>query len=249
MNVAAVQFKGRRDDFEGSLRALTALARQAAPGADLLVLPEMAATQYLFTDEAEARIHAEVADGPTLAALAPVAADAGCWLVAGFPERDGDALYNSALVIDPAGELVFVYRKTLLYPPDESWARPGDNGYRVFEAAGGRFTVGICMDLNDDRFIDFCAAADVRAVALATNWLHNDDKIDTWVYWAWRMEPVGAALVAANTWGPERDIAFCGRSCVLDQRTIHAAAEPTGDAVLRASLPPRPPSGGRPGRP
>ncbi len=237
MNVAAVQFKGRRDDFDSSLRRLVALATHAADGADLVVLPELAATQYLFDDASEARAHAEPADGPTFAALSPVAAQAGCWVVAGFPELDGDALYNSALVIDPQGDLAFVYRKTLLYPADESWACPGDSGYRAFDTGAGRFTVGICMDLNDDGFVDWCANADVRVVALATNWLESDDDLDTWVYWAWRMQGLDAALVTANTYGPERDIVFCGRSCVLDERVVYAAADVTGDAVIRAALP------------
>ncbi len=238
VRVAAVQFKGVREDFEGSLTQLAAFARVAAHGSDLVVLPEMAATQYLFTDEAEARAHAEPAEGPTLAALAPVAAEAGCWLVCGFPEVDADALFNSALVIDPTGALRFVYRKTLLYPADMSWARPGDSGYRAFDADAGRFTLGVCMDLNDDAFVEWCAGSGARVVALPTNWLVSDEDVDTWAYWAWRMDPVGAALVAANTYGPERDIVFCGRSVVLDDRVVHAAAPVVGDGVVRASLAP-----------
>ena len=238
MRVAAVQFKGARGALGASLEHLVALARSAARGADLVVLPELAATQYLFTDEAEALAHAEPADGPTLAALAPVAAEAGCWMVCGFPEVDGGALFNSALVIDPAGALRFVYRKTLLYPADKSWAQPGDSGYRAFDTDAGRFTLGVCMDLNDDAFVAWCATSGARVVALPTNWLVSRDDVDTWAYWAWRMDPVGAALVAANTYGAERDVMFCGRSVVLDERVVHAAAPVAGDAVIRASLAP-----------
>jgi len=238
MNVAAVQFKGSRSDHPGSLQRLRELAREAAVGADLVVLPELAATQYLFADAAAARLHAEPADGPTLAALGPVAAEAGCWLVVGFPEVEGDALFNSALVIDPRGALQFTYRKTLLFDCDWTWARPGDSGYRAFDTDAGRFTPGICMDLNDDEFVNWCAGSGARTIALATNWI-LDPTGDTWRYWAWRVEPTGAALVAANTYGCEGEVHFCGRSLVLDQRVVLAAAPETGDAVVTATLPPR----------
>ncbi len=243
MNVAAVQFKGNREDSAGTLARLSALAEVAAEGADLVVLPEMALTQYLFESAEHARLYAERADGPTFAALSPIAKAHGCWLTVGLPEVDGDALFNSALVIDPAGELRFTYRKTLLFEADETWARPGDSGYVRFDTDAGSFAVGICMDLNDDRFVLWCRDAGVDVVALPTNWLHEEES-DVWRYWAWRMAPLqGAALVAANTWGAEAETVFCGRSAVLQRRTVLAAAPPVGNAVIRAGLLASPPGG------
>jgi predicted amidohydrolase len=214
---------------------LSDLAHRAAGAADLLVLPEMAATGYLFSDPEHARQVAEPARGPTLAALAPVAREAGVWLVCGFPEREADALFNSALVINPSGELAFVYRKTLLYEADENWARPGDSGYQSFDSQAGRFGVGICMDFNDDRFIDWCTGADLDLVALPTNWL--DEGTDVWPYWAWRLSPLpGVTLVAANTWGTEGDIRFSGRSVVLRDRMVHAAAALEGNCAILCDI-------------
>ena len=158
----------------------------------------------------------------------------GSWLVAGFPEVEGDRLFNSALVLDPTGELRFVYRKTLLYEEDLHWATPGDSGYATFDTEAGDFTVGICMDLNDDRFVAWCAQARPRAVAFPTNWVEEGHRV--WPYWAWRLDGTGSALVAANSWGPEGHTAFRGESAIIDARTVLAAAPPTGDGVLRADL-------------
>lgn len=235
MKVAAVQFKARKGQFEQALDRLSALTEAGAQHADLVVLPEMAATGYLFDSPEAARAVAEPARGPTFARLSPIAAAHGAWIVCGFPERDKDALFNSALIINPAGELAFTYRKTLLYEADVPWACEGDSGYRAFDTELGRFAVGICMDLNDDAFIEWCAAAQLRAIAFPTNWL--DEGTDIWPYWAWRAEPTHAALIAANTYGPEGEILFHGRSCVLDGRVIRAASESTGDDVIVATLP------------
>ncbi|HHO54306.1 MAG TPA: carbon-nitrogen hydrolase family protein [Deltaproteobacteria bacterium] len=250
MQVAAVQFKATPGDVAGSLRRCRALASQAARGADLVVLPEMAATGYIFEDRAAVAAVAEPAQGPTLDALAPIARAHRCWLVAGFPELDGGDLFNSALVIDPQGVLAWVYRKTLLYEEDLHWATPGGSGYRAFETAGGRFGVGICMDLNDDRFVAWLLEQRLDAIAFPTNWVHSDE-VDVWRYWAWRLAGLDAALVAANTWGSGRcsrgQTRFSGRSTVLQRRTILAALPATGDGVIQASL--SPPVSGGPGGP
>ena len=243
MRVAAIQFKARRSaspmaDLDRSRDALVALAQRAAPGRDLVVLPEMAATGYIFADAAAVGAVAEASDGPTLRALAPVAREHRCWLVAGFPERDGDRLYNSAIVVNPRGDLAEVYRKTLLYDEDLHWATPGDTGYVAFDTGSGRFGVGICMDLNDDAFVAWVAGAELDAVAFPTNWVHEGSDIDLYTYWAWRMAPVeSVALVAANTWGVEGQTRFSGRSCVLHRRRILGQLPETGDGIVRVTLP------------
>jgi len=237
MRVAAIQFRARKGDKVGSLSSLAALAEQAGrERAELIVLPEMAATGYVFADRAAVDAVAEPADGETCAALAPVARAHRAWIVAGFPERDGDKRFNSALVLDPSGALRFVYRKTMLFDLDRTWCDVGDSGYASFDAAGGRFTVGICMDLNDDRFTSWCAGAGARAIAFPTNWLDQGRRI--WEYWAWRLERVASALVAANTWGVEERVPFRGESAILDGTVLRAMAPRRGDAVLVADLPP-----------
>lgn len=236
IDLLAVQYKPPRGRRAEALAALCGAVTAAAPrpGA-LIVLPEMAATGYLFASAAEVAAVAEPADGPTFRALAAVAKATRCWLVAGFPEAARDRFFNSALVIDPTGARRFVYRKTLLYDADRAWASPGDSGYARFDADGFDFTVGICMDLNDDAFVAWCAACRARAVAFPTNWIEEHE--DVWAYWAWRTAALPGALVAANTYGPEGAIAFSGRSAILRRGRVLAAAPATGDVVVRARLP------------
>ena len=234
MRVAAVQFRPTKGDKASSLAHLVRLATAAARGAHLVVLPEMAATGYVFPGPEAVRPLAETPDGPTFQALSRVAADAGAWVVAGLPERDGERLYNSALVISPSGSLEFTYRKTLLFQLDTTWASPGDSGYRYFATDAGTFGVGICMDLNDDRFIAWCRGSSLRAIAFPTNWVAQG--VPVWPYWAWRLVGVDAALVAANTWGQDGEVAFAGRSAVVRGRDVLAAAAATGDGIIRAEL-------------
>ncbi len=234
MIAAAIQFKATKGDWNQSLHRISPYIEAAAGPCDLVVLPEMALTGYLFDSVEAAMQVAEAPDGPTYQALAPYAKKGNCYLVAGFPEKDGDDVFNSALVIDPRGKLEFVYRKTLLYEADFPWATPGDSGYPLIKTEHGEFAVGICMDLNDDAFIEWLERNQPRAVAFPTNWLDQDYNI--WGYWAWRLGNLQCALVAANSYGPEGDIAFRGESAILQQRTILAAAPRIGDDLIAAPL-------------
>lgn len=232
MRVAAVQFKPDKTQLVASRERLVALTRRAAKDCDLVVLPEMAITGYIFPDAAAVRAVAEPATGPTFQALSVVAAEAQCWIVGGFAEIDGTHLYNSAWIIDRTGTLRFVYRKTLLFESDEHWATPGNSGYAQFDTGAGTFGVGICMDLNDDAFVCWCADTPLTAIAFPTNWL--DQGTDVWPYWAWRLEASPAALVAANTYGFEGEVLFHGRSVILEQRQVLASAPAEGDGIIRA---------------
>lgn len=234
MRVAAVQFKADRSDLNGSRAALAAAVARAAVGSDLVVCPEMAATGYVFRDAAHAATVAEDPQGPTFQLLQPHARSQGAWVVAGFPERDGGRLYNSAMVIDASGELVFVYRKTLLFDADQTWAQPGDTGYAAFDTAFGRFGVGICMDLNDPEFVAWSASAGLDALAFPTNWI--DEGADVWPYWRWRAALARTTLIAANTYGPDAPLSFVGQSAVLNARGVIAAGPHRGEAIVRATL-------------
>ena len=56
--------------------------------------------------------------------------------------------YNSAVMVDPSGAVVKVFRKHFLYKADTPWADEGAGFEYVDVPALGRIAVGICMDLN-----------------------------------------------------------------------------------------------------
>lgn len=235
MRVAAVQFKATHGDPARSLARVAPWVQRAAAGAELVVLPEMFASGYLFASPAAARAVAEPPRGPTFSVLSPIAKAHRAWVVAGFPEAARDRLFNSAMVIDPAGGLAGVYRKTLLFDADLPWATPGDSGYLVLDADWGRIGLGICMDLNDDLFTAWLRAEQPDVVAFPTNWVEQYQ--DVHGYWKERLTGVNGALVAANTYGAEGRVRFSGRSAVVAGGQVRGALYRSGDGVLRVALP------------
>ena len=88
----------------------SAIEEAARDGAQIVVLPELASSGYVFADRAELASLAEARDGPAVAEWANLAEALRITIVGGFPEAAGDAIDNSAAVVDPIG-LRGVYRK------------------------------------------------------------------------------------------------------------------------------------------
>lgn len=87
------------------------LRQRADEGIELFVLPELWAAGYLAFKHYEDL--AEPIDGPTVSMARRVARDLGVWVHAGsFIERDAEGrLHNTAVMVDPAGEIAQSYRK------------------------------------------------------------------------------------------------------------------------------------------
>lgn len=116
------------------------------PGCDLAVLPELCTTGYQFRHRDELRQLAEcVPDGPTCQSLATHAAASGTTLVAGLAERDGDRLFNTAVLVRPDGR-VDRYRKVHLFWDEKLIFDPGDLGFPVFDACGTTVGLMVCFD-------------------------------------------------------------------------------------------------------
>jgi len=89
-------------------RARGMIRRAADAGCEIVVLPECLDFGWTFPS---AREHAHPVPGPHSAALAEEARACGVYVVAGLVERAGDRLYNSAVLMSPAGDILLTHRK------------------------------------------------------------------------------------------------------------------------------------------
>jgi len=89
---------------------------------------------------------AEPIPGPTTERLGAKARQHHMYIVAGVYEREGDVLYNTAVLIDRQGKVAGKYRKVYLPREEiEAGLTPG-NSYPVFETDFGRIGMMICWD-------------------------------------------------------------------------------------------------------
>ncbi len=144
MKASYIQLDPAFGDIEGNIKKALTLIEGA--DADIFVLPELFNTGYLITSKEEAFDLSEtLPGGKTTEALSAIASEKNAHIVAGLIERQGEHLFNSAVVIAPSGYLG-TYRKIHLFNEEKLWFQPGDLGFQVFDTETCRIGVMICFD-------------------------------------------------------------------------------------------------------
>jgi len=145
MRVGYVQTKPRFGDINGNLERAFALADRTE--GDLLVFPELFTTGYQFIDRDELFRYSEtIPGGPTTSAMLEYAKRTDTFLAGGLAERDGERIYNSAVLVGPDGS-VHTYRKThLFYREKEMFDRNDKDYLQVFDIGIARVGMIICFD-------------------------------------------------------------------------------------------------------
>ncbi len=157
------------------LEANRTLAREAireavAEGAEVVVLPELITSGYVFASPEEASSVAIGRDHPIIAEWAAQAAAADILIAAGFCERGEDGqTYNSAVLIDPTG-LRAVYRKLHLWDREKLVFTPGSGLPPVIDTRVGRVAVIICYDLEFPELTRTIALQGAQLLLVPTNW-------------------------------------------------------------------------------
>ncbi|ASY70041.1 hydrolase [Sinorhizobium fredii] len=247
MKLAALQMRSVGGDIAANLaRVEGAAAEAAAAGATLLVTPELGITGYGAGDDIPAL--AEPSNGPIVEALQRMSRDSGIAIIAGFAEREGAAVYNSAVHVDGDVEPT-VYRKSHLYGDYErSLFMPAEPSTRLFEHRGVACGMLICYDVEFPENVRRLASAGADAVlvptALPAGWsgtFITDHMIQTRAF----ENQVFVAYV--NHCGSDAMFSFAGLSCIAspdgqvmakansaDETLIFADIDPATFAISRA---------------
>jgi beta-ureidopropionase len=154
---AVVQMTFSDDRERNVQRAAERVLEAARQGAQIICFPELATSTY-FCNEIKTE-HLEIAEpipGPSTKVMAEAAAEAKAYVVFPMYEYAGRGeLYNTAVVIDPNGQIVGTYRKisiplaatSVMMGLEKYYFRPGNLGYPVFKTdLGVTIGVTICYD-------------------------------------------------------------------------------------------------------
>jgi len=193
--------------------------------ADLIVLPELFATGYIFESREELLALAEAADGPTFVAAGEMSRQTGAAIVAGIAERAGEVCYNSCFVF-ARGQVIGSYRKIHLFDREKDLFAPGDQGFSVIDHGGIKLGLMICFDWIFPETARSLALAGAQIICHPANLLLPDCPA------AMRTRCLENRVFAitANRVGTEaragQEIKFIGSSQVVS---------PQGEVLVRAS--------------
>lgn len=225
-------------------RTLTERAiRQAAfQGAQVVVLPELVQSGYLFADRFEALSLAETVEGPTLQLWQALARELNLVIVGGFCERlPADELANSAAMIDANG-LRAVYRKAHLWDAEKDIFSAGDAPPPVVETLHGRLGMLICYDLEFPEWVRLPALAGAELLCAPVNWPDGPRPQTERPAEVLRVQANASVnrmfIAACDRYGHERGVGWVQGSVIVDTDGYPLAgpAEQGGEQMLLATL-------------
>jgi 5-aminopentanamidase len=158
-------------DLDANIRlTLDAITQSIAAGAQVIVVPELALSGYMFTSTDEARAVAIAPDHSVFAGWADAVRDAAAVVVGGFAELGSDGrVYNSAAVVDGTGVLA-VYRKVHLWDREKLVFTPGSAVPPVVDTVAGKLGILICFDLEFPEMTRTLALGGAELLVAPTNW-------------------------------------------------------------------------------
>ena len=224
MKIGFVQFCPIFGKKEENLERVEKLIQKEE--ADLLVLPELFNTGYVFANKEELRSLAEkLPEGETSRFLLELSRQRKMSLVFGIAEKAKNKLYNSAVLLTPEG-VKGVYRKLHLFDQEKFLFDPGENEPEVFD--GGRVKIGmmICFDWR------FPEVSRVLALKGAEIICHPSNLVLSYAQEAMRTRSLENRVftITCNRIGEEdrakRKLSFTGKSQII---------EPEGKILFRAS--------------
>ena len=237
VNVAVVQIAPRVGEYEANQAAV--IEAIAGAGADLVVVPELASSGYVFESVQEARSVARPA-GVALAPWISAAAAAGCVVAGGFAELDGDTLFNSGALVDGSGVLA-VYRKLHLWDREQLFFTPGSELPPVVDTAAGRLGLCICYDLEFPEVVRGLALRGAELICAPTKWPDEgrpDGERPMEVVRTMAAASSNRVFVAAaDRCGSERGVDWVGGSAIIAPSGFPLAGPGlAAPGVLRASV-------------
>lgn len=224
---------------EQRLDRVLARIDEVAPEVDLLVLPELWITGYFAFDR---YAHdAAPLDGPWVTALAERAAQHRIHLAAGsVVERDGDDLYNTALLLGPEGAVLQSYRKMHLfgYASRESQLLTAGRRIEVAETPFGRVGTTTCYDLRFPELYRLLVDEGLEILVLPAAW--PAARVEHWRTLQQARAIENQIVVAScNAAGEQAGVTLGGNSMVIGPWGDILGELDGEPGVLRATIDPR----------
>jgi 5-aminopentanamidase len=219
--VACCQFAPRIGEVEHNReQSRAAIEAAARDGAQVVVLPELASSGYVFADADEARRLAEPVGGATVSAWAQLAQSLDLVLVGGFCELDpGGAVRNSAVLVDRSGVRA-VYRKAHLWDREGLVFTPGSEPPPVVDTDAGKIGVMVCYDLEFPEWVRLAALEGAELICAPVNWPAAPHPAGERPGEVVRVQAAAASnrvfIAACDRVGPERGVDWIGGSVIVD---------------------------------
>ncbi len=234
-NVTVAQIKTKLGDVKSNLSLIRKLSSQIRKS-DIVCFPELATTGYAL-----GRKWIELAEeipGTVTEELSKMASEYGFYLICGVDERgrgeEAQNIYDSAVLIDPKGKLVGVYRKVHLWGSERKYFTSGKS-FPVFRTKLATIGIGICYDLEFPESARILARKGAKIVFYPSAQPSNARKMVE-IYVRSRSSENCVFTAFSNRVGYERNLSFFGESQISSPDTRILAQAGGGQGFVSAKV-------------
>jgi predicted amidohydrolase len=194
--------------------------------ADLIVLPELCNTGYLFKSRKELfDLSEKIPKGETTETLLTIATKKKIAIVAGLAERERKNVYNTAILVTSNGK-VKSYRKAHLFYEEKFIFSPGNTKFKAVRCGNAKIGLLICFDWIFPEASRSLALSGAQIICLPSNLILPYAESVT----VSRAIENRVFFIMANRIGAEKRgkkvIQFIGRSQIIS---------PTGEILAKAT--------------
>jgi predicted amidohydrolase len=227
VRTAVCQILAIDGDREGNFRRIEyALEAAHAERAEIATLPE---SVVLGWENPAAHRLAQPIPGADSDRICALARKYSVMISIGLDEKDGERLYDSAILVDRDGQILWKHRKlnVLAELMDPPYTEGTPEGIDVVETDYGRIGTLICADTFIDAYAESIARLKPDLMLIPYGWAAEVDKwpghageltrIVTGRARMWGCPVVGTDLVGVMTHGPWKGQTFGGASVVADR--------------------------------
>ena len=218
--VAIVQMRSSEDKQENLRRSIEFIAGAAGEGAGLVCFPEF---QMAFSPGSQpadqlANI-AETVKGEFVSALAGAAKKNRIGIVATIYEKSSSPkrVYDTAVILSPAGEVMSVYRKLHLYDAlgfkESAKLVPGNKITMPTKTKAGSVGLLICYDLRFPEMSRILTVKGADLLVAPSGWVAGEMKEEHWQTMVKARAIENGSYIAAPA---QVGNIYCGRSMVVD---------------------------------
>ena len=226
LRVAVCQILSIDGDREGNFRRVEyALEQAKKERADIAAFPEAVILGWENPDAHQMASAIPGADSDRIAALAR---KFGLMISIGLDEKDGGKLFDSAILVDKAGKILWKHRKlnvlAWLMDPPYSEGRPEEIG--VTETEFGRIGLVICADTFEDaiakrieQLVPDLMLVPYGWAAPVDQWPEHAKELEKLVVKRaaqWKCPVVGTDVIGQMSHGPWKGQTYGGASVVVD---------------------------------
>ena len=226
VRVAVCQILSIDGDREGNFRRVEYALEQAKEArADIAAFPE---SVILGWENPDAHHMASAIPGADSDRIAALARKYGLMISIGLDEKDGGKLYDSAILVEKTGRILWKHRKlnvlAWLMDPPYSEGRPEDIG--VTETEFGRIGLVICADTFEDavakrieQLVPDLMLVPYGWAAPVDQWPEHAKELEKLVIKRakqWKCPVVGTDVIGQMSHGPWKGQTYGGASVVVD---------------------------------